>query len=205
MKYFNLFCLIPFIIGCQFNSKHVANNRKSLCITNMEFPKERIEYFECRNDADVILNSGFIRQDSITVFENISYYKSGKINEYKFYDPRGTLRFFRSYNKEGVIIEESGDFLSHDQIESSVLQIGDSIKIKIFIANPPNTSFTVYGIDRGERYLLKPLKTSKTFIFIALIVVKVSGEFVFPYEVDFIDQQNNLLGTSGNQLTFSVF
>ncbi len=83
-------------------------------------------------------------------FENIEYYKSGKIKSYLFVDDNTESYFYkRNYNSKGEFISEEGTlffqgYLTEINIKTLEIKTGKDMSIKIFFPNPPDCNSFLY-------------------------------------------------------------
>lgn len=143
------------------------------------------------------------RKDSIPINEQYVFFSSGNLKEYHFYNFIGEKRYSRFYNENGDLLNEIGDFLSHEIISSPKVSLGDSIVIDIYIASPPDCKFEVFGIDSEGRYSLNN-KSDSRFIYTSIIEPSSRGNYVFVYEIDFIDTISTRIETRKSDVSFIV-
>jgi|GEM_PF-3850099 len=159
--------------------------------------------YKCYFDDGILSEKGYLKNDTVRINERCIYFPSGKIKEYKFYNVIGVLRYSRRYDEQGNLLDEQGDFFSHEIVSSSELKLGDSVVIDMYIAHPPNCSFTVFDIDKNGRYNLKN-RSKVNFMSKHIIQPDKTGTFVFLYEVDFIDSLTQKEETRKDKFTFEV-
>lgn len=159
--------------------------------------------YECYYEDGIISETGWLENDSLKI-ERYIYFPSGELKEYKFYNIRNELRYLRKYNKQGTVIGEDGDFFSQIIISSTnEIMLGDSLVLDLYVANPPNTEFKVYGIDGDNRY---ELNNRSTINFKSKHVIKPEkvGVYVFIFEVDFLDKITNESQKRRDEFVFEV-
>lgn len=143
------------------------------------------------------------RKDTIPINEQFIYYPNGILKEYNFFNYIGEKRYTRVYSENGDLVNEMGDFLSHEILSSQKINLGDSVVIDIYIASPPDCKFEVYGIDGDGRYSLKN-KSEINYICKLIIEPSSKGNYVFVYEIDFIDNLNNKFESRKSEVSFIV-
>ena len=146
---------------------------------------------------------GIWKDDTTQINEQILYYPSGVINEYHFYNIIGERRFSRFFDTLGKLIEEKGDFLAYVEIKGSEIFIGDTQIVKIFVATPPECYFEIYGIKNNKRY--KAFKKTKyPYMIIWNSIMKKTGNYIIPYEVEFHDRINNTREIRKDNINYKV-
>ena len=158
---------------------------------------------KCYYQSGKLKEISYWRNDSTKVNEMRVFYESGVLKEYHFINPAGKIRYSRYYDNQGKLLDEKGDFISHEIVSSSSLKVGDSLIIQIFIASPPDCENKVFGVDSEGRYELFK-KTNQRFMWEFRNIVKEKGGFVLPYEVEFIDKKNDIHETRDAEISLII-
>ena len=201
MKLLNSFCLSILLFACN-NGRYKIDKEEIHCEI-FEIDHNNLIEKKCYYNDGNPKEFSYWRNDTIQVNEHYVYSAFGKIKEYHFYDLAGFIRFSRFYDKNGNLTEERGDILSHDVLSSYETKLGDSVVVKIFVATPPGSGFKVYGINSDGRYNLNNTSNTK---FISRHVIRPSkpGDYLFVYEIDFVDSLKNTTLTRKSEVSFKI-
>ncbi|MFI5148110.1 MAG: hypothetical protein ACHQRM_00140 [Bacteroidia bacterium] len=102
--------------------------------------------------------SGFKNGDKM-VHEWNYYYKSGIRSSYKYYSAQGNLTYVRMYDNHGKLTLKKGAGIIEFRYKNDTVKLNDSFHSTMIIANPPNSTVTVFheDLDKNEN----PVKTTQ--------------------------------------------
>jgi len=184
ISFFLALCIL--IVSC---TNKIGKNKTCIYTYNKDGDKDGS--YTCFYKNGKIRRKGFMRQDSLNVDEEYIFYNNEILKEYNFYDPEGCVRYNRTYDLKGDLINEQGDFFCYQIIDKFESKVGDSLYFQIFIANPPGTYFNVYGINDSGMYPIKMISTGFSFTQKRFLHIKRKGSFRLPIAVEFVDSINN--------------
>lgn len=199
-----LVAVLLICLGCSDTntSKAYFNDDKYRCKYSFDETGIKNGLYACF-EGDVILEKGFMKDDSLFIDERVIYYPSGVIKEYRFYDILGYLRFKREYDEFGNTIQEDGDFFSHMIIPNSKVGLEDSFIVYLHIATPPKTNYKIYGVYGDKRSELD-LNTTESFISRQILKVNKKGTFTFLFDIDFYDSVSKKVDIRSGEVVFDV-
>lgn len=195
--------MIEFLVACKSSNK--PPKEEPVYISSFDVGNG-IQRMETYNSSNALIRKGYMSKKSKKIYEFVDYDSSGRnLLNYRFYNPIGELMYGRDYDKNGSFKVDHGTFFSFNQIESSELALGDSLKFSVFAAKPYGTTFQVFGkSSNGEKFELENRSTQFPFCREYRFLPTKKGEFILVYEVEFRDTINHFKKVEEGSVTFKV-
>lgn len=102
------------------------------------------------SDLPAVIKSIKTFKKGKNIFENIEFYKTGRIKKYSFIDEDDSNYYYeRLYHESGVLVKINGKiffqgFIIDTTSKGSVMKIGSQIEYRIFYPNPPDCKTRIY-------------------------------------------------------------
>lgn len=204
LRYLLPFLLSTLIIGCV--QKNKPNSLVDELDCQYDYNNQGLKHgkYSCNYPNGNLYIEGVIHKDSVKVFEETIYFKSGKIKSYKFYNPKGSLVYEREYGANGIIINEGGQFFSHFMISKPTFTVFDSSIFRVFVASPQGVKYNVFGIDSDGDYEMNLKNKDEKYIKEKVLKVSKAGNYTLPIKIIVFDSTNNQSVTYKDNLDFKV-
>ncbi len=160
--------------------------------------------YMCPYNNGKIWMTGTIKNDTINVYEELIFYPTGQLMEYRFYNPIGDEMYKRTYDEKGKLKIEEGDFFSHNQLDNYQIRVGDSTSLKIYVASPPGTEYKIFGVNSKGRYEIHFEKTDTLYFQKLILHGDKVGNYILPLEIEFTDKINGTVKVSTDNVCYEV-
>ena len=114
------------------------------------------------------------------------YNKNGSLSAYIYYNKDHEEAYFRKYGKDSTVLQETGSILAGILDSKHWYSPGDSIKLKMEVASPPDLDIKIkIGELSLKQELINPIEKRIKFnrVNIETIAPKITGYYILTVEV----------------------